>query len=92
MSQISPNYYLILLVLFIGSLVGVIKMWKGNKRGLHVYAISQILMLINASVYVYPLQKPSPFVYDLLLTIMFIVVYFLYFKRMEMSRHTQNQD
>lgn len=91
-SQISPNYYLILLVLFIGSLVGVIKMWKGNKRGLHVYAISQILMLINASVYVYPLQKPSPFVYDLLLTIMFIVVYFLYFKRMEMSRHTQNQD
>ena len=92
MSQISPNYYLILLVLFIGSLIGVIKMWKGNKRGLHVYAISQILMLINASVFVYPLQKPSPFVYDLLLTVMFIVVYFLYFKRMEMSQHTQNQE
>ena len=92
MSQINPNYYLILLVLFIGSLIGVIKMWKCNKRGLHVYAISQILMLINASVFVYPLQKPSPFVYDLLLTIMFIVVYYLYFKRMEMSRHTQNQD
>ena len=92
MSQINPNYYLILLVLFIGSLIGVIKMWKCNKRGLHVYAISQILMLINASVFVYPLQKPSPFVYDLLLTVMFIVVYYLYFKRMEMSRHTQNQD
>ena len=92
MSQISPNYYLILLVLFIGSLIGVIKMWKGNKRGLHVYAISQILMLINASVFVYPLQKPSPFIYDLLLTVMFIVVYFLYFKRMEMSQHTQNQE
>lgn len=92
MSQINPNYYLILLVLFIGSLIGVIKMWKCNKRGLHVYAISQILMLINASVFVYPLQKPSPFVYDLILTVMFIVVYYLYFKRMEMSRHTQNQD
>jgi uncharacterized membrane protein (UPF0136 family) len=79
-------------VLFIGSLIGVIKMWKGNNSGLHVYAISQSLMLINASVFVYPLQKPSPFIYDLLLTVMFIVVYFLYFKRMEMSQHTQNQE
>jgi hypothetical protein len=89
MSQISPIYYLFTLVLFIASMIGVIKMFKLNKRGFHIYAIAQILMLINASVYVYPLQKPSPFTYDLLLTIMFILAYYLYFKRMDMQRQQQ---
>ncbi|MBO7616968.1 MAG: hypothetical protein J6T22_07155 [Bacteroidales bacterium] len=87
LSQINTNYYLILLVLFIASLVGVLRMFKGDKRGFHIYAIAQILMLINASVFVYPLQKPSPFVSDLLFTIIFILLYFLYFKRMEMPQN-----
>ena len=92
LSQINPNYYLILTVLFIASLVGVVKMFKGDKRGLHIYAIAQICMLINASVFVYPLQKPSPFVSDLLLTAIFILIYRLYFKRMEMLEQTQNPE
>ena len=91
-TQINPNYYLILLVLFIASLIGVIKMFKNNKRGFHIYSIAQILMLIDASVFVYPLQKPSPFISDLLLTTIFILLYYLYFKRMEMSQNAQNQD
>ena len=85
LSLVNPNYYLILLVLFIGSLVGVIKMFKFDKRGFHIYSIAQILMLIDASVFVYPLQNPSPFLSDMLLTAMFILVYYLYFKRMEMQ-------
>jgi len=92
LSQISPNYYLILTVLFIASLVGVVKMFKGDKQGLHIYAIAQICMLINASVFVYPLQKPSPFVSDLLLTAIFILIYRLYFNRMEMLEQTQNPE
>lgn len=93
LSQINPNYYLILLVLFVASMVGVIKMFKGDKRGLHIYAIAQILMLINASAFVYPLQKPSPFTSDLLLTAIFILIYYLYFKRMEMADNLpQNPD
>ena len=92
LSQINPNYYLILMVLFIASLVGVIMMFKGDKRGLHIYAIAQICMLINASVFIYPLQKPSPFVSDLLLTIIFILLYRLYFRRMEMPEQTQNPE
>lgn len=91
-TQINPNYYLILLVLFIASLMGVIKMFKSNKRGFHIYSIAQILMLIDASVFVYPLQKPSPFISDLLLTTIFILLYYLYFKRMEMSQNPQNPD
>ena len=86
LSQINTNYYLILLVLFIASLVGVLRMFKGDKRGFHIYAIAQILMLINASIFVYPLQKPSPFVSDLLFTTIFILLYYLYFKRMGMPQ------
>ena len=89
LTSINPNYYLFTLVLFIGSLIGVLKMFKWDKRGLHIYAISQILILINASVYVYPLQHPSPFTYDLLITVMFILMYYLYFKRKEQFDNQQ---
>ena len=85
MAQIDPKYWLFLLFLFIGSLVGVVRMFKGDKRGLHIYAISQILMLINSSVYFYPKQAQSGFVSELLLTLIFILLYYLYFKRMEMQ-------
>ena len=87
MAQIEPKYWLFLLILFIGSLVGVIRMFKGDKRGLHIYAISQILMLINSSVYFYPKQAQSGFVSELLLTMIFILLYYLYFKRMEMQNN-----
>ena len=89
-SQINPNYYLILLVLFIASLIGVLKMFKGDKRGFHIYSIAQICMLIDHSVFVYPLQKPSPFTSDLINTILFILLYYLYFKRMQMVDTTQD--
>ena len=84
LSEIDPKYFLFLAILFVGSLVGVIQMFKGKKTGLHVYSISQILILINASVYLYPVQPQSGFVSDLLLTLIFILLYRLYFKRMEL--------
>ena len=89
-TQINPNYYLILLVLFIASLIGVLKMFKGDKRGFHIYSIAQICMLVDHSVFVYPLQKPSPFTSDLIITILFILLYYLYFKRMQMVDTTQD--
>jgi hypothetical protein len=92
LTSINPKYYLFMLVLFIGSLIGVLRMFKWDKRGFHIYSISQILMLINASVYVYPLQHPSPFTYDLLLTAMFILMYYLYFKRKEQIENQQSTD
>lgn len=93
MAQIDPKYWLFQLILFVGSLVGVIRMFKGNKTGLHIYAVSQILMLINASVYLYPKQPQSNFASELLLTLIFILLYYLYFKRMETSDNLpQNLD
>lgn len=91
-SQIDSKFYLILIVLFIASLIGVIKMFKGDKLGFHIYSIAQICMLIDNSVFVYPLQKPSPFFSDLMLTAIFILLYYLYFKRLEMSQPTQNPE
>ena len=90
LTSINPIYYLFTLVLFVGSLIGVLRMFKWDKRGFHIYSISQILLLIVASVYVYPLQHPSPFTYDLLITIMFILMYYLYFKRKEQLSNDTN--
>ena len=92
LSQIDPKFYLILIVLFIASLIGVIMMFKGDKRGFHIYSIAQICMLINSSVFVYPLQKPSPFFSDLMLTALFILLYYLYFKRQEMMANMQKPE
>ena len=92
LSQINPNYYLILMALFVASMVGVIKMFKGDKRGFHIYSIAQICMLIDHSVFVYPLQKPSPFFSDLMLTALFILLYYLYFKRKEMMENMQKPE
>ena len=91
-SQIDSKFYIILLVLFIASLVGVIKMFKGDKRGFHIYSIAQICMLIDNSIFVYPLQNPSPFLSDMMLTAIFILLYYLYFKRLEMSQPQKDLD
>ena len=83
--NIKPTYYLLMLLLFIFSLTGVVRMFKSVKSGLHFYAIAQLLMLIASSVYKYPMMHPSPFTTDLMLTASFILVYYLYFKRLEMQ-------
>lgn len=90
--QTDSKFYLILMVLFIASLIGVIRMFRSDKSGFHIYAIAQICMLIDNSMFVYPLQKPSPFISDLTFTGMFILLYYLYFKRMELSEKTQNPE
>lgn len=93
LSQIDPKYWLFMALLFIGSLVGVIQMFKGNKTGLHIYAVSQILLLINASFYLYPKQAQSSFVSELIMTVLFILIYYLYFKRLEIQENLpQNND
>jgi hypothetical protein len=91
-AQIDSKFYFILMVLFIASLIGVIRMFKNDKRGFHIYSIAQICMLINSSVFVYPLQKPSPFFSDLMFTLIFILLYYLYFKRMEMTQPSQDPE
>ncbi len=87
MLSIDRIYYLIMGVLFIASLIGVLKMFKWDKIGLHIYSIAQICMLINSSVFQYPKMPTSPFLSDAMLTALFILVYYLYFKRFSLENN-----
>lgn len=80
---INPVYYLFTALLYVGSLIGVIKMFKLQRTGFHFYSISQMLNLIVAVIYIYSSQGNDGFFNDFLMTAMFILLYHLYFKRIE---------
>ena len=80
---INPVYYLFTGLLYIGSLIGVIKMFKLQRTGFHFYSISQMLLLIVSVVYVYSTQGSAGFFNEFLMTVMFILIYHLYLKRIE---------
>lgn len=84
-------YFLITGVLFIGSLVGVIKMFKLQRLGFHIYSIAQILILINAVAFVYSHMPQNPFFSEFLTTAMFILIYHLYFKRIEYDSQAKRE-
>ena len=63
-----------------GSLYGVYKMWNLQKEGLHYYAISQSTILILPLIFVSP---QMPVFSSLLLTVLFILLYYRSFKILE---------
>ena len=71
-------------VLYIGSLIGVLKMFKLQRLGFHIYSIAQLLLLIASVVYVLPHQTQNTFFNDFLFTLLFILVYHLSLKRVEL--------
>ncbi len=80
---VSPWYYIAMALLFAVSLMGVVRMFKLNKMGFHFYTVSQILMLIANSICIYPIHVGRTLSSDLLLTLIFIAVYYISFKRIE---------
>lgn len=90
--SVNPNYYLILFVLFLGSLIGVIKMFKLQRLGFHIYSISQFLILISGVVFIHSKQAQGSFFNEFLTTILFILIYHLYFKRIEFQKQQLNQN
>ena len=89
--SINPIYYLFIALLYIGSLVGVIKMFKLQRLGFHIYSIAQMLILIVSVIFVYTKQGQNSFFNDFLMTIMFILIYHLYLKRIELQQEQTNQ-
>lgn len=79
-SAVGRSYYLISSLLFVGSFIGVSMMWKLQKRGFHIYAISQILMLIVSTIFVWNVVGGSP-IMDLIWTAIFVLLYFTYYRR-----------
>ena len=74
-SSISRGYYFLEMVLFIASFIGVRMMWKLQKKGFHVYAIAQILMLIVITVFTKITFGP------VLWTALFIATYYPHYKK-----------
>ncbi|MDR0970703.1 MAG: hypothetical protein LBM67_09235 [Lentimicrobiaceae bacterium] len=80
--NVGKKYYLYAGLLNIGAFIGVCFLWKMRKIGLHIYAIAQLLILIVSTIYLYRPMNISP-VSDLLLSLVFILVYFRFRKEMD---------
>lgn len=91
LSSIDPIYFLLTGILFIGSLIGVIKMFKLQRLGFHIYSISQILLLIVSVAFVHSTFGNNGFFNEFLLTLMFILMYHLYLKRFENGQETKRE-
>lgn len=79
--SISRGYYFAELALYIASFIGVLKMWKLQKKGFHIYTISQILMLIATSIFV-TAKVGGGFPFGAVIwTIFFVLMYYSYYKR-----------
>ena len=77
---VSRVSYLLTALLFVASFYGVLQMWKLQKRGFHIYAISQILILIVTAIFVTSVTGASIWG-SVILTALWIGIYYLYYKR-----------
>ena len=79
--SVGRGYYFVEMVLFIASFIGVLMMWRLQKKGFHVYTISQILMLIATSIFVVSkVGGGFPFG-PILWTALFVMMYFTHYKK-----------
>lgn len=92
MVDLNPLYYLFNFVLYIGSMVGVVKMFKLQRQGFHWYAIAQFLILINSVFFIYSKQPENPFFSEFLTTVMLILIYHLFLKRIELMQQQSNKN
>jgi hypothetical protein len=72
--NVEPAYFLISGLLNIISFTGVRHMWMLRRAGFHLYAISQLMMLIVSTLYIYKPSGVFP-MFDLLLASTFILLY-----------------
>ena len=77
---VSRVSYLLQALLYIGSFIGVLFMWRLQKKGFHIYAISQILLLIVTAVFVTSVTGVSIWG-SVFLTAIWIGIYFIYYRK-----------
>ena len=77
---VSRVSYLLTALLYVASFYGVLQMWKLQKRGFHIYAIAQILLLIVTAVFVTSVTG-APIWGSVILTAIWIGIYYLYYRR-----------
>ena len=77
---VSRVSYLLQALLYIGSFIGVLYMWRLQKKGFHIYAISQILLLIVTATFVTSVTGASIWG-SVILTAIWIGIYFIYYRK-----------
>lgn len=77
---VSRMSYIITALLYIGSFFGVYYMWNLQKKGFHIYAISQILILIATALLVTSVTGASV-TGAAVLTAIWIGIYFIYYRK-----------
>ncbi len=80
--KISRSYFLISALLQVLSFNGVRLMWSLRRAGFHLYAISQLLLLIVSTIYIYKPLDMFP-MFDLLLATIFILLYLRFRNQMQ---------
>ncbi|MCC7317105.1 MAG: hypothetical protein IT219_01110 [Bacteroidales bacterium] len=70
----DKSYFILSGLLSVVSFTGVRNMWQLRKAGFHLYSLSQLLMLIVSTIYVYRPSGVFPLV-DLLFASIFILSY-----------------
>ena len=89
--SINPIYFVLIGLLYVASLIGVLRMFKLQRIGFHIYSISQMLILIAEVAFLYSKQPQNPFFNEFLVTILLILIYHMFFKRIEMANAQNNQ-
>jgi hypothetical protein len=74
LASIDRVYFLLNGLLMVISFTGVMQMWGMKKAGFHLYALSQLMVLIVSTIYIYKPMDQFP-MFDLLLTSLFILLY-----------------
>lgn len=78
--SVNRSYFLLTALLYVVSFIGVRYMWKRLKKGFHIYAIAQILILIVYVLMFCPVTFASPWG-DVITTALFISIYYTYYRK-----------
>ena len=77
--SVGRGYYFLETILYVASFIGVLMMWRLQKKGFHVYTIAQCLMIIMTSIFVTSKIGGFPFG-PIFWTAAFVFMYASYYK------------
>ena len=77
--SVGRGYYFLETLLYVASFIGVLMMWRLQKKGFHVYTIAQCLMIIMTSIFVTNKIGGFPFG-PIFWTAMFVFMYASHYK------------
>lgn len=73
------QYFVICTLLYITSVVGAAMMWNIRRAGFHLYTVAQLLVLVITALF---LGRSRVMLGDIMLTLLFITVYFICMRRL----------